>query len=222
MYHYFSSLSKYRFSHHILFKNIVTPPLKGLCHQIRKAWKWYSFKGLDMDMRCLIFIIFESLPLIFNSHFKFLCWGSKSVQIFYLFWTLFEAALNVLKLLYLCPEIILAINAFFWLAIGFPAFISIIPLFASWKLLELLYIVPEHKLRRIVSSTSVQDLNRAVPATFRTQVEQIRTHFEQPQKRLKTKWKIWSLFEPQLKKFKSLLKIKERFLKNLNIRRLMS
>jgi hypothetical protein len=55
------------------------------------------------------------------------------------------------------------------------------------NLLELLYIGPEHKLRRIVSSTSVQDLNRAPPATFRTQIEQIRTHFEQPQKRLKTK-----------------------------------
>jgi hypothetical protein len=50
-------------------------------------------------------------------------------------------------------------------------------------------IVPEHKLRRIVS-TSVQDQNRAAPATFRTQIEQIRTHFEQPQKRFETKWKI--------------------------------
>jgi hypothetical protein len=29
--------------------------LKGLCHQIRKACKWYSFKGLDMDMRRMIF-----------------------------------------------------------------------------------------------------------------------------------------------------------------------
>jgi hypothetical protein len=89
------------------------------------------------------------------------------------------------QLLYLCPEIILTLNAFFWLAIGFHAFSSIIALFASWKLLELLYIGPEHKLRRIVSSNSVQDLNRAAPATFRTQIEQIRTHFEQPQKGLK-------------------------------------
>ncbi len=48
---------------------------------------------------------------------------------------------------------------------------------------------PKHKLRRIVSSTSVQDLNRAAPATFRTQIEQTGTHFEQPEKRLKTKWK---------------------------------
>jgi hypothetical protein len=175
-----------------------------------------------MDMRCLIFIIFENLPLIFNRHFKFLCWGSKSVQIFYVFQTLFDAALNVFKLLYSCPEIIWTLNAFFWLAIGFPAFSSIIALFASWKLLELLYIGPEHKLRRIVFSTSVQDLNRAAPATFRTQIEQIWTHFEQPQKRFETKWKLLTLFEPQLKKFKFLFKIKERFLKNLNIRHLMS
>ncbi len=102
------------------------------------------------------------------------------------------------------------------------AFSSIIALFVSWKLLELLYIGPEHKLRRKVSSFSVQDQNRAAPAPFRTQIEQIRTHFEQPHKRFKTKWKIWTLFEPQLKKFKCLLKIKEKFQKNLNIRRLMS
>ncbi len=166
-----------------------------------------------MTMRRLILIFFKNLPLIFIRHFKFLCWGSKSVQIFFLFRTLFEAARNVFKLLYLCPEIILTLNAFFWLAIGFPAFSSIIALFASWKLLELLYMGPEHKLRRIVSSTSVQDLNRADPATFRTKIEQIQTHLEQPQKRFKTKWKIWTLFEPQLKKFKCLLKIKQDFKK---------
>jgi hypothetical protein len=33
----------------------------------------------------------------------------------------------------------------------------------------------EHILRRIVSSTSVQDLNLAAPAIFRTQIEQIQT-----------------------------------------------
>jgi hypothetical protein len=57
-------------------------------------------------------------------------------------------------------------------------------------LLELLYIGLEHKLRIIVSSTSVQDLNGAAPAIFRTQIEQIGTHFEQPQMRFRTKWKI--------------------------------
>jgi hypothetical protein len=40
-------------------------------------------------------------------------------------------------------------------------------------MLELPYIGFEHKLRIIVSSTSVQDLNRAAPATFRAQIEQI-------------------------------------------------
>ncbi len=146
-----------------------------------------------MDMRRLIFKIFLNLPLIFNRHFKFLRWGSISVQIFYLFLTLFEAALNVFKFLYFCPEIILTLNAFFWLAIGAPAFSSTIALFASWKLLELLYIGFEQKLR-IVFSTSVQDLNRAAPATFRTQIEQIWTHFEQPQKRFEKNGK----FEPFL------------------------
>jgi hypothetical protein len=57
-------------------------------------------------------------------------------------------------------------------------------------LLELLYIGFEHKLRIKVSSASVQDLNGAASATFRTQIEQIRTHFEQPQIRFRTKWKI--------------------------------
>jgi hypothetical protein len=42
----------------------------------------------------------------------------------------------------------------------------------------------------IISSTSVQDLNRAAPATFRVQIEQIGTHFEQPKIRFRTKWKI--------------------------------
>ncbi len=176
-----------------LQSTVISPPppaflgvvrLKGLCHQNRKAWKWYSFKGLDIDMRRLTFKIFLNLPLIFNRHFKFLCWCSKSVQIFYLFRTLFEAALNVFKLLYLCPETILTLNAFFWLAFGFPAFSSIIALFVSWKLLELLYIVPEHTLRRIVSSASVQDLNRAAPVTLRTQIEQIRTHLSSLKKGL--------------------------------------
>ncbi len=50
-------------------------------------------------------------------------------------------------------------------------------------------------------STSVQDLNRATPTTFRMQIEQIRTHFEQPQIRFRTKWKIWMLFDPKHKNF---------------------
>jgi hypothetical protein len=43
-------------------------------------------------------------------------------------------------------------------------------------LLELLYIGFEHKLRIIVSSTSAQDINRAAPATFRMQIEQLLQH----------------------------------------------
>ncbi len=40
-----------------------------------------------------------------------------------------------------------------------------------------LYIGFEHKSRIKVPSTFVQGLNRAAPATFRTQIEQIWTHF---------------------------------------------
>ncbi len=161
----------------------LTSPFSTLSHSLPTPNSQYPGQ-LCASLRRLQesgFSCLEHLSLIFNRHFKFLCWGSKSFQIFYLFRTLFEAPLNVFKLLYLCPEIILTLNAFFWLAIGFPAFSSIIALFASWKLLELLYIGPEHKFRRIVYSTSVPDLNRAAPATFRTKIEQIRTHFEQPQ-----------------------------------------
>ncbi len=114
-------------------------------------------------------------------------------------------------LLYLCPVIILTFSAFFSLAVRF--FLCIfynIALFASWKFLELLYIGFEHKLRIIVSSTSVQDLNRAAPATIRMQIKQIQTHlthFEQSQIRFRTKSKIWTLFEPKHQNFKCLLKI---------------
>jgi hypothetical protein len=72
-------------------------------------------------------------------------------------------------------------------------------LFASWKSLELLCIGSKHKLRTIVSSTFVQDLNRAAPATFRSQIEQIWTYLEQPQIRFKTKKKNWTLFGLSLK-----------------------
>jgi hypothetical protein len=61
--------------------------LKGLCHQIRITWKWYWCKGLGMDMRRLKFKNFWSEPSIFNWHLKFLCLGSKRVQIFILFRT---------------------------------------------------------------------------------------------------------------------------------------
>ncbi len=156
------------------------------------TWKWYCFKGLGMDIRRLIFKNFLSEPSIFNRHLKFLCLGSKSVQIFHFVSNLnIEVALNTFKLLYLRSEIIPTFSAFFWLAVWFHTFSISIALFASWKLLELLYIGFEHKLRIIVSSTSGQDVNRAAPATFRMQIEQIRTHFEQPQIRFRTKWKIW-------------------------------
>jgi hypothetical protein len=45
-------------------------------------------------------------------------------------------------------------------------------LFASWMLQELLYLRPEQRLRRQLSSICVQNLYRATPATFRTQIDQ--------------------------------------------------
>ena len=111
------------------------------------------------------------------------------------------------------PEIILKFSAFFWLAVWFPAFSTIIALFGSWKLLELLYIGSEHKLRRIVSSISVQNLNWAAPAKFRTQIEQMRTHYKQPQFAFETNWRIRTLYEPQHKNLKCLLKIKGTLIK---------
>ncbi len=54
------------------------------------------------------------------------------------------------------------------------------------------------------------------------QIEQIRTHFEQPQIRFRTKWKIWMLFEPKHKNFKCLIKIEGTLLKIFIFKRLMS
>ncbi len=118
--------------------------LKGLCHQIRIAWKWYCFKGLGTDMIRLIFKILLSEPLIFNRHLKFLCLGSKSIQIFHF----------VLNLIWGCS-----------IAFEFA-------LFASWMLQDLVYLGPEQRLRRLLSSICVQNLYRATQATFRAQKEQ--------------------------------------------------
>ncbi len=138
-----------------------------------------------MDMRRLILKNFLSEPSIFKRHFKFLCLGSKRVQNFHFVSNLNWGCSNGFKLVYLHLEIFLTFSPFFWLAVWFPKFSRIIALFVSWKLLELLYIGFEHKLRTIVSSASVQGLNRASSATIRTQIEQIWTHFEQPQIRFR-------------------------------------
>ncbi len=108
-------------------------------------------------------------------------------------WSNFLSLSNFIRGCSKCVQIALFVSwnnfdsqCLFLMAIRFPTFSSIIALLASWKLLELLYIGP---------------------ATFRTQIEQIRTHIEQCQKRLETKWKIWIFFEPQLKKLEFMLKI---------------
>ncbi len=167
--------------------------LKGQFHQIRMTLKWGSFKCLSWDMRCLIFKTFWSLSLIYYRHFNFLSWGSKSVQIFHL----------VLNLIWGCSK---------WVQIA---------LFASWNNSDLrcLFVigcsishifynhcsicvlkVAEVALYRFwtqIEDSSLLNLCSGPPTTFRTQIEQVWTHFEQPQIRFRTKWKIWSLFEPK-------------------------
>ncbi len=138
---------------------------------------------------------------------KFLFLGSKSVQIFDFVSTLIEAALNVFKLLYLRSEIILSFSTFFWLAVWFHAFSTIIAIFASWKLLELLYIGFEHKLRIMVSSTSVQDRNRAAPTTFMMQ------NFDQPQIRFRTNRKFECFLSISLRNLNICYKLKKNFKK---------
>jgi hypothetical protein len=158
-----------------------------------------------MDMRRLKFEKFLTEPSIFNRHWEVLMLRLKKSSNFHFVSNLNWGCSKWVQMLYLGPEIILlTFSAFFWLAVWFPAFSTIIALFGSWKLQELLNLGSEHKLRRILASTFVQDLNWAAPAIFRTQIEQIRTHFEQPQIRFRTKWKIWTHFEPQLKKLKCL------------------
>ncbi len=156
-------------------------------------------------MRRLILKSFFSEPSIFNRHLKFLCLGSKSVHIF-------DFVLNLNWGCSKCVQIALFVSwnhsVFLCLFLIGCLISRIIYNYCSicvLKLLELLYKGFEHKLRIILSPISVQDLNRAATAKFRTQIEQIQTHFEQPQIRFRAKWKIWTLFEPQLKKLKCLL-----------------
>jgi hypothetical protein len=76
-------------------------------------------------------------------------------------------------------------------------------------LLELLFIGFEHKLRIIVSSTSVQDLNRAAPAKFRTQIEQIQMHFEHLKLGSEQTGKFECFFSPSLRNLNACDKLKE-------------
>ncbi len=131
-----------------------------------------------MVMRRLIFKNFLSEPSIFNRYLKFL--RSKIVQIFPF----------VLNLNWGCSKWVQIALFVSWNNSDFQCLFligclisrifynhcSICVLKVAGVALQ--YIGFEHKLRIKVSSTSVQDLNRAAPATFRTQIEQIRTHFE--------------------------------------------
>jgi hypothetical protein len=120
-----------------VFKNII--PLKGLCQQIRMTWKWYCCKGLVMDMRRLIFKKFLREPPIFNRHLKFLCLGSKRVQIFHFVLNLNWGCSKWVQIALFASWNNSDFQCLFWLAVWFPAFFTTIALFSSWKLLELLY-----------------------------------------------------------------------------------
>jgi hypothetical protein len=167
--------------------------LKGLCHQIRIPWKWYGFKGLGMDMRCLIFKIF-----LVSLKFLIGIWSSDaSDQKAFKFSILINLNWRCSK----CSQIALFApwnnSDFQGLLLTDCLFLHIFYYHSSISVLKVAGFAPyrfEHKLRIIVSLTSVQDLTEAAPATFRTQKEQIWMHFEQPQIRFRTKWKILIAF----------------------------
>jgi hypothetical protein len=94
----------------------------------------------------------------------------KKRPIFLLVLNLNWGCSECVQLLYLRPEITLTLSAIFWLAVWFCAFSSIIALFASWKLLELVYFGPEHRLRRMVCSTSVQVVRYRSPHWYKGSV----------------------------------------------------
>jgi hypothetical protein len=73
----------------------------------------------------------------------------------------------------------------------------------------------------LFSSICIQNLNWAAPANFRTQIEQMRTHYKQPQFAFEANWRSQTLYEPQHKNLKCLLKIKGTLIKIINIRPLL-
>ncbi len=151
---------------------------------------------------------------------KFLCLGSKSIQIFDF----------VVNPDWGCSKCIQIALFAFWNNSDFQCLFLIGCLIScifynrcSICTLKVVGVAPyiglEHKLRRIVSSTSVQDLNRAAPATFRTQIEQVQMHFEQPQIRFRTKWKFECLLCLTLRNLNACYKLKKNliFLKILGV-----
>ncbi len=63
----------------------------------------------------------------------------------------------------------------------------------------------------VVSTTAVQGLNRAAPATFRMQIEQIWTNFEQPQIRLRKNGKFEHFLSLSLRNVNACFKLKKYF-----------
>jgi hypothetical protein len=100
--------------------------LNGQCHQTRMTLKWGSFK---------------SLSLIYYRHFNFLSWGSKSVQIFHFVLNLIWGCSNWVQIALFASWNYSGFSAFLGLAVWFLRIFYNFALFASWKLLELLYIL---------------------------------------------------------------------------------
>jgi hypothetical protein len=61
--------------------------LKGLSHQIRKAWTRFLSKALGWDMLLQIDLNIYTLPLIFNQPLKFLSILHHHIPIIFLFGT---------------------------------------------------------------------------------------------------------------------------------------
>jgi hypothetical protein len=66
---------------------------------------------------------------------------------------------------------------------------------------ELLYLGPEQKLRRLFSSICDQDIYRATPATFRTQIENDRRKFSKSNSLSETGIESQNYFRTQIKQF---------------------
>ncbi len=160
-------------------------------------------------MRCPMFKNFWSLSLIYNRQFNFLSWGSKSIQIFQF----------VLNLIWGCSTCVQICSIWVLNVAGAALFRSwteveetIVLNLCSKPYIGQLQQLSGHKQSndygKCEKSHSQSEKGTASQNYFRTQNRAISMHLEQPQFRLKTKWKFWTIFEPQHKKFKWLIKLK--------------
>jgi hypothetical protein len=84
--------------------------LKGLYHQFRSSWKYCHSKATNIDIWRLIFKKILTCSLILYSSLKFICLGSKLIQIINLFWICLEDAVCAFKILESNSTWILLVN----------------------------------------------------------------------------------------------------------------